>query len=94
MTESYPRMLLCVLPRRVKCVSLREMGGIKVVSVLEFGFRRGWEEQVSLCLGLRWIVNLFSSQNSIELFNLRSTAWDKVVVRLDLESTGSLGYSR
>ena len=58
MTESYPRMLLCVLPRRVKCVSLRE-GGIKVVSVLEFGFRRGGEEQVSLCLGLRWIVNSF-----------------------------------
>ena len=36
----------------------------------------------------------FSSQNSIELFNLRSTAWDKVVVGLDLDSTGSLGYSR
>ena len=40
-----------------KVRSLRERGGIKVVSVLEFGFRRGWEEQVSLCLGLRWIVS-------------------------------------
>ena len=45
-------------------------------------------------LGTEMDCQPFFRLNSIELFNLRSTAWDKVAVGLDLDSTGSLGYSR
>ena len=60
MTESYTRMLFMRFAEEAKVRFIERGGGeIKVVSVLEFGFRRGAEEQVSLCLGMRWIVNLY-----------------------------------